>query len=58
MVNADDGSESDDWLDDYEEGSTNEAFMERLKKGMLLFSGDTRPEVIAEETVKHFGFDD
>ena len=33
--------EDDSWLDDYEEGSTNEEVMERVKKGMLLFHPDT-----------------
>lgn len=57
-MNRDDSSESGGWLDDFQEGSTTEAFMERLKKGMLLFSRDTPPEVIARGTLERFPPDD
>ena len=41
--------EDDSWLDDYEEGSTSEEVLDRVKRGMLLFDPDTPPEIIARE---------
>lgn len=43
-----------DWLDDYEEGSTSEEFLDRMKRGALLWTRDATPEEIARGTVEHF----
>ncbi len=56
---ADPGTSCDqDWLDDFVEGSTNEEVMDRVKRGMLIFRGDTDPDVIARETIERFHPDD
>ncbi len=44
----------DEWLDDYEEGSTNEEVMGRIKKGMLIWGPDSTPEDIAREMTEKF----
>lgn len=35
------------WLDTYEEGSTAEEVLDRVKRGMLLFRTDTPADIIA-----------
>ena len=52
-IDADD----DSWLDDYEEGSTTEEFIHRMKNGMLLFDADVSSEEIARQVVEEFGLD-
>lgn len=50
MVSADDA-----WLDDYEEGSTSEEVLDRLKRGALLWDNDATPEEIAQAMTERFG---
>ena len=45
----------DDRLDDYEQGSTNEEVMERVKKGMLIWGPEATPEDIARGMAEKFG---
>lgn len=49
------GKQPADWLDDYEEGSTNEEFIDRMKRGMLLWRPDATPEEIARGMAERFG---
>lgn len=48
-------SDDDSWLDDYEEGATNEEVLDRLKRGALLWNNDATPEEIAQAVTERFG---